>query len=64
MNVSSPYVISHNLLKGLPFKSSNFDVVYHSQVLEHFSKTEAPKFISECLSIEGGRGFAHCSSRS
>jgi len=51
MNVSSPYVISHNLLKGLPFEGNNFDVVYHSQVLEHFSKKEAPKFISECYRV-------------
>ncbi len=51
MNISSPFVISHNLLKGLPFQDNNFDVVYHSQVLEHFSKTDAPKFISECYRV-------------
>lgn len=51
VNVSSPFVISHNLLKGLPFEDNKFDVVYHSQVLEHFSKLDAPKFISECYRV-------------
>lgn len=41
-------VIAHNLLKGIPFEDESFDVIYHSHVLEHFSKMDAGKFISEC----------------
>jgi predicted SAM-dependent methyltransferase len=51
MNVNSPFVLAHNLLKGLPFEDDSFDVVYHSQVLEHFPKSEAPHFIAECYRV-------------
>ena len=46
-----PYVKSYNLLKGLPFANDQFDVVYHSQVLEHFSKEKAPDFVKECFRV-------------
>lgn len=45
---TGPGVIAHNLTKKLPFKDNSFDVVYHSHVLEHFSKKGAPLFLSEC----------------
>ena len=41
-------VHAHNLLQGIPFGSNTFQVVYHSHVLEHFSKKDADFFISEC----------------
>jgi len=41
-------VIAHNLLKGIPFEDEQFEVVYHSHVLEHFSKEDAIKFIKQC----------------
>jgi len=41
-------VISHNLLKGIPFEPNSFDVVYHSHVLEHFKKQDGEVFIREC----------------
>lgn len=44
-------VIAHNLLKGIPFPDSTFEVVYHSHVLEHFSQTDGKKFISECYRV-------------
>lgn len=44
-------VISHNLLHGIPFENNFFDVVYHSHVLEHFSKTDGKKFIQECFRV-------------
>jgi predicted SAM-dependent methyltransferase len=44
-------VISHNLLEGIPFPDESFEVVYHSQVLEHFPKEKAPDFIKECFRI-------------
>lgn len=47
----SPYVESYNLLKGIPFPDDRFDVVYHSQVLEHFPKEKASDFMNECFRV-------------
>lgn len=44
-------VISHDLRLGIPFPDQSFDVVYHSHVLEHFSKPEASKFLKECSRV-------------
>lgn len=48
---TSEYVIGHNLLKGIPFDCNTFDVVYHSHVLEHFSKADGRQFIKECYRV-------------
>lgn len=48
---NSPYVIAHNLLKGIPFKDESFEVVYHSHVLEHFTKNDGKRFIEECYRV-------------
>lgn len=45
---SSPYVETHNILKGFPYPDNCFDAVYHSQVLEHIPKDKAFKFLGEC----------------
>jgi predicted SAM-dependent methyltransferase len=47
----SPNIIDHNLLKGIPFIDNEFDVVYHSHLLEHFSKSDGEKFIKECFRV-------------
>lgn len=47
----SPGVIPCDLLKGIPFADSSFDVVYHSHLLEHFPKKDAPQFIKECYRV-------------
>jgi len=44
-------VIAHNLREGIPFLDSSFDVIYHSHVLEHFSKKEAELFVRECYRV-------------
>jgi predicted SAM-dependent methyltransferase len=44
-------VISHNLIKGIPFNDNTFDLVYHSHVLEHFTKKAGQDFINECLRV-------------
>ena len=44
-------VIAHNLNLGIPFADDSFDVVYHSHVLEHFSKTAANNFLQECYRV-------------
>lgn len=44
-------VIAHNLLKGIPFPDNSFDVVYHSHILEHFSRNDGKKLIEECYRV-------------
>jgi len=48
---SGPRVIAHNLLQGVPFQSETFDLVYHSHVLEHFSRQDGEKLIEECFRV-------------
>jgi predicted SAM-dependent methyltransferase len=48
---SNPKVKSHNFLNGIPFEDVSIDVVYHSHVLEHFSKTDGVNFIKECYRV-------------
>jgi SAM-dependent methyltransferase len=44
-------VIAHNLLNGIPYPDDSFSVVYHSHVLEHFSKKDAAIFMLECFRV-------------
>lgn len=44
-------VIAHNLLRGIPFAENTFDLVYHSHVLEHFTKDDGIKLIKECYRV-------------
>lgn len=46
-----PDVFMYNLTKPLPFKSGFLDVVYSSNCLEHFSKSDAECFLKECIRI-------------
>ena len=48
---SSPHVIAHNLLTGIPFPDETFQAVYHSHVLEHIPHDEAGGFIDECKRV-------------
>jgi predicted SAM-dependent methyltransferase len=48
---TGPGVIGHNLLRGIPLPSNTFDFVYHSHVLEHFSKLDGEKLIEECFRV-------------
>ncbi|MBD2700683.1 methyltransferase domain-containing protein [Spirosoma sp. BT702] len=48
---SHPAVIEYNILCGLPFPSNQFDVVYHSQVLEHIPKEKSDSFLTECFRV-------------
>jgi SAM-dependent methyltransferase len=40
-----------DLRKDLPFASDSFDVVYHSHVLEHFSRPAALQLLGECRRV-------------
>ena len=51
MHSRSPYVVECNMLNGIPYGDNEFEVVYHSEVLEHFQKENATIFIKECFRI-------------
>jgi predicted SAM-dependent methyltransferase len=40
-----------NLLNGIPFESNSYDILYHSHVLEHFSKSDGERFLRECYRV-------------
>ena len=44
-------VITHDLRLGIPAGDKQFDVVYHSHVLEHFSRADGLKFLHECYRV-------------
>ncbi len=48
---SDSSVIAHDLQKPLPLEDATCDVVYHSHVLEHLPKAQAPAFIAECFRV-------------
>jgi predicted SAM-dependent methyltransferase len=56
-NCTGEGVIAHNLTTGIPFPDRSFDVVYHSHVLEHFSKQTADFLIQECRRVLRPQGI-------
>jgi predicted SAM-dependent methyltransferase len=46
-----PLVIEHDLQTPLPFADNTFQAVYHSHVLEHLSRNQAPPFLRECVRV-------------
>lgn len=54
---SHKQVMTHNLLKGIPFSDNYFDLVYHSHVLEHFPKKQAVQFLKECYRVLKPQGI-------
>ena len=48
---ATPEVISHNLRNGLPYADDAAEVVYHSHVLEHFSRDDGRAFLRECRRV-------------
>ena len=54
---NNEHVLSHNLLDGIPVENDEVDVVYHSHVLEHFSKDDGFHFIEECYRVLNTNGI-------
>jgi predicted SAM-dependent methyltransferase len=46
-----PGVIAHDLSEGVPLDSASCDVIYHAHVLEHLRRTDANRFMAECLRV-------------
>lgn len=44
-------ILAYDLLKGIPYKDSTFDMVYHSHLIEHLSKADGINFIKECYRV-------------
>jgi predicted SAM-dependent methyltransferase len=48
---NSKFVKYHDIKKSLPFAGETIDAVYHSHVLEHITKAEGKKFITDCYRV-------------
>lgn len=48
---NSEHVQAYDLREGVPFADNSFDVVYHSNILEHFQKDAAKRFVQECIRV-------------
>ena len=48
---ADPTVKLCDLRIGIPYEDGSFDAVYHSHVLEHFAKQEAPRLVRECFRV-------------
>jgi glycosyltransferase involved in cell wall biosynthesis len=45
---NNEHVIPHNMLNGIPCDDAACAVVYHSHVIEHFTRKDAHAFLTEC----------------
>jgi len=48
---NSENVIAHDLTKGIPFPNDRFDALYHSHLLEHFTREDGKFFLRECFRV-------------
>jgi len=53
-------VVRHNLLTALPYKTASVDMIYHSNVLEHFSQDEGKFFLKENFRVLKPGGVVRC----
>jgi len=51
VTASGARVLVADLRKGVPFPDASFDVVYHSNFLEHLERPEARRFLEECRRV-------------
>lgn len=49
-------VVVHDLSKSIPFSHSFADVVYHSHLLEHLTRSDAVDFLEECYRVLRPKG--------
>jgi predicted SAM-dependent methyltransferase len=51
LHPASPSVQAWDLQADLPFPDASFDAVYHSHVLEHFSKADGLRLLKRCRQV-------------
>lgn len=56
----APEVQACDLSCGLPFPDADFDVVYHSHLLEHFPRRQGPELLRQCLRVLKPGGVLRC----
>lgn len=49
-------VVECDLRNGIPYSDNSFQVVYHSHVLEHFTREDALGFLEECHRVTAPNG--------
>jgi predicted SAM-dependent methyltransferase len=57
LHPANPSVRGWDLQEELPFADGSFDVVYHSHVLEHFSKAEGLRLLQRCCRVLRPKGI-------
>ena len=61
---NSKDVISHNILKDIPFSNESFDFIYTSHFIEHIPLEKIDFFFRECSRVLKKRGvYSNCYSR-
>jgi SAM-dependent methyltransferase len=51
LDSADPAIIRHDVTRGMPFESSQFEAVYHSHLLEHLKPEQGERLINECFRI-------------
>ncbi len=54
---AAPEVKKWDLLGDLPFGDGSFEVIYHSHVLEHFSRSDGQRLLQRCHRVLGRGGI-------
>jgi SAM-dependent methyltransferase len=51
LTACAPGVVEHDLRTGLPFEPDSCDAVYHSHVLEHLTREDGRRLLTECFRV-------------
>ncbi len=54
---NDPRVMMHDVTRGIPFSENQFDVVYHSHILEHLKPELGEQLIAECYRVMKPNGI-------
>lgn len=56
-NLYSMDIIHHDLIKGIPFEDNTIPAIYSSHFLEHLTRKDAVKLLSECFRVLEPKGI-------
>jgi len=51
LHSNDPQILSYDLRKGIPLPEESCDVVYHSNIIEHFQRDDALTLLRECFRV-------------